>query len=372
MMPRSDEVRLKHQRVVAYLDSHDLDAVVLSQRPNFAWYTAGGLNHVATADSVGVAGLLVTREKTVCITSNIEQPRIAEEELADLGIEVLAASWHDGAGLAALWADRIGRLRTACDAPLAPLPAQTLRLGPDFASLRWVMTEGEIERYRVLARDAAESLETACRQSRLGMSEWQLASQIAAAALERGIRTPVLLVAADDRIRQFRHPIPTGRIFSRYGMGVLGGERHGTTVSVTRLFSFGPIDADLRRRHEAVCRVDAAMIGATRPGRRMGDIVRIAQKVYAEQGFSDEWICHHQGGLTGYVGREVRVNPGESMPIETNQIFAWNPSIAGTKSEDTILVGPGKTEVLSHTGQWPTTTYEAEGRPWPRCDILPI
>jgi Xaa-Pro aminopeptidase len=35
----ADECRLKHQRVTAYLDEHDLDAVVLTRRANFAWFT---------------------------------------------------------------------------------------------------------------------------------------------------------------------------------------------------------------------------------------------------------------------------------------------------------------------------------------------
>ena len=55
-----------------------------------------------------------------------------------------------------------------------------------------------------------------------------------------------------------------------------------------------------------------------------------------------------------------------------NQAFAWNPSIAGTKSEDTILVGPEGNEILSSTGNWPTTPYPAGGQNWSRTDILEI
>ncbi len=366
---RREELQAKHQRVVAYMKSHHLDALVLAQRPNFAWYTAGGLNHVGTADSTGVAALLITREQAVCITSNIEAPRLADEELLDLGIEVKAVPWFDETGLKTLWSSEFGRLRAACDVSLPALPGSVTRLGADFASLRWVMTEGEIERYRILAQDVAECLESACCQARPGMTECELAAQIASRALAKGIRTPVLLVAADERVRRYRHPIPTGRIVDRWAMGVLGGERHGLTVSVTRLVSFGPVDSDLLRKHEAVCRVDAAMIAATRPGRTMGEALTVAQEVYAEQGLADEWMLHHQGGLTGYVGREIRVGPACQEPIRVGQVFAWNPSIAGTKSEDTVLVSPDCNEILSLTRAWPTTKYTAQGREYPRCDI---
>lgn len=368
-MTRREEHQTKHRRVVEYMESHALDAVVLAQRPNFAWYTAGGLNHVGTADSTGIAALLITRERTICLTNNIEAPRLADEELADLDIEVKAASWFDEGALKRLWLAEVGGLRTACDVPFPALPGGVCCLDTDFATLRWVMTEGEIRRYRILARDVAECLEVACGQAEPGMTEFGLAARIAQTALAKGIRTPVLLVAADDRIRHYRHPIPTGRVFERYGMGVLGGERHGLTVSVTRLFSFGPIDPELRRKHEAVCRIDAAMMAATRPGKAMGEVLAVAQEVYAQQGFTDEWTFHHQGGLTGYLGREIRVAPGCPIAIQAHQVFAWNPSIAGTKSEDTLLVGPGRNEILSLTGGWPTMPFAVQDQQYCRCCV---
>jgi Xaa-Pro aminopeptidase len=190
--------------------------------------------------------------------------------------------------------------------------------------------------------------------------------------IERGIRAPVVLVAADERIGRYRHPIPTSSRFDRYGMAVIGGERGGLIASCTRLFSFGPIGSDLRRRHEAVCKIDAAMIGHTRPGRTLGEVFAVARQAYAEAGFPDEWKRHHQGGPTGYLAREAKASPDNPTEVLSNQAFAWNPSIAGTKSEDTILVGPGGTEILTATGQWPATSYPAGGRDWERPNILAV
>ena len=48
MPTRREEMEQKKQAVVAYMDGHQLDAVILSRRCNFAWFTAGGLNHVST------------------------------------------------------------------------------------------------------------------------------------------------------------------------------------------------------------------------------------------------------------------------------------------------------------------------------------
>jgi len=53
-----------------------------------------------------------------------------------------------------------------------------------------------------------------------------------------------------------------------------------------------------------------------------------------------------------------------------NQAFAWNPSIAGTKSEDTILIGENGFEFLSGpTKAWPTVSVKANGKSYKRAGI---
>jgi len=91
-----------------------------------------------------------------------------------------------------------------------------------------------------------------------------------------------------------------------------------------------------------------------------------------DTGFADEWKLHHQGGPCGYGPRDFVAVPGHPAQVLCDQAFAWNPSITGTKSEDTILVGPDRNEILSATGNWPTTHYEAGGQTWLRCDILEV
>ena len=59
-MARIDEFNQKRQQLLEYMDNHHLDAVILTRRCNFAWLTAGGLNHVSTAADLGAASLLVT------------------------------------------------------------------------------------------------------------------------------------------------------------------------------------------------------------------------------------------------------------------------------------------------------------------------
>ena len=49
-------------------------------------------------------------------------------------------------------------------------------------------------------------------------------------------------------------------------------------------------------------------------------------------------------------GRDYLVTPGETRRVVENQAVGWNPSITGTKSEDTIL---SSGEVLTEMKNWP-------------------
>jgi len=370
MPGRADEFAGKVRAVRAYLTSHDLDVVILTRRCNFAWLTGGGLNHVGTVGELGVASLVVGRDRVLCLASRIEAPRIMEEELSGLDVPVESFDWFDPDDARRRWAEALAGGRAACDGRVAGLPADVQTLAADFDALRYTLCEAEIARVRHLAREVARVLEEACRGCRPGMREHELAGWIAGELAGCGIRTPTLLVGADERVARYRHPIPTDKAFAKYGMAVVGGERDGLVVSCSRLFSFGPVSKELARKHEAVCQVDAAMIAHTRPGHTLGQVLDVAKATYARAGFPDEWRRHHQGGLAGYQPREVKALPGSTLPIQVGQMFAWNPSITGTKSEDTLLVGPETNEILTATGAWPVTDHTAAGRSWPRPDVL--
>jgi antitoxin VapB len=216
-------------------------------------------------------------------------------------------------------------------------------------------------------------MDSAIRALRPGQTEQQLAAILEQEVQSRGVQPIVALVATDDRIFKFRHPLPAGRKLERYAMLVLCGRQRGLVASVTRLVHFGPLPADLRRKMEATAKVDAAFIAATRPGRSLGDVFQRAVSTYAETGFAEEWHWHHQGGPAAYEPREYLGLPGATEVVTVGQAYAWNPSITGTKSEDTILVGETQNEVLTAIAGWPELTVEVEGgQPMTRPAVLEV
>lgn len=353
----------KLSRLRSFMQEQGFGAFVLGRQENFAWLTGGARGFINSATEASVAWVVVTVEGAWVVTNAIEKPRMENEELGQ-ALTVLAHPWHDDpARLARVQGLTEGRSLGA-DIPLAG--AALVNIAP----LRWTLSRFEIERLRPAARAATEALEATARSIAPGQSEYAIAGDLARRVIALGMEPVVNLIATDERIYQYRHPLPTDRRLERYAMLVIGARYRGIVISATRLVHFGPLPDHLAPRLEAVARVDAAMIAATQPGNRVAAVWDQAVAAYTAAGYPAEWEKHHQGGLAGYLSREYRATPGGSQIIGENQAFAWNPSIAGVKSEDTILTAEGGPEVLTATGDWPVVTVEAGGRTWQRPGIL--
>ena len=361
-----NELDTKLARVQALLSEQQLDALLLQRVSSFAWATCGAASYVNTATTTGEASLLFTSSERHVITNNIETTRLhTETELAEEGWQFQVTPWYETPDVVGQLA---GGLRLGAD---GPFPG-AVDLSSEVARLRANLTPEEGERFRELGRQCAEAIDRAARAVEPGQSEYQIAGLLAREAQQRGMQAIVNLVATDHRVLYFRHPLPTGKQLDRYAMLVLCGRRWGLVCSVTRLVHFGRLPDELRRKAEAVAQVDAAFLDATRPGQTLGQAFQQAQAAYAETGFPDEWHWHHQGGPAGYEPREYIATPGSEDLIQASQAYAWNPSIAGTKSEDTVLVGDGGLEVLTAIEGWPVLHVTAGGIDYARPAVLEV
>jgi len=365
------EWQIKQKKLGAFLQRHGLDGVVLWHRSNFAWATGGGDNHIANNSPVGVAAILATAESRLCLANTIEAPRMQQEELAGLGIDVVSFPWYDRAAAQKIAQEVFGGLRLATDADelglgLPPLPA-------DFAQLRWSLTEAEIARYRDGGKRASQAIEQACRQLKPGMTEHEVAGILDHCVHAAGCNPVVTLISADERLTQFRHPIPTSLKIRRHVMLVSCAEFGGLISNLTRFVHFGRLPEELRRKQQAICNIDAAVNLATRPGRTLGQIFQDLQAAYAREGWPDQWQLHHQGGSTGYVAREAFATPDSAVQVLENQAFAWNPSIVGAKSEDTVLISSQGLDVLTAASvDFPTVLGVSDLGTLPRAGILEL
>jgi Xaa-Pro aminopeptidase len=361
-----NEFSQKQDCIQALLAERKLDALLLRRVSSFAWVTCGAASYVNTATTNGEAALLITPSGRYLITNNIEATRLEQKEkLAAQGWEFRVVPWHAAQDTVA---ELTRGLRLGAD---GPYPSAT-DLSGDLARLRANLTPQEGERFRALGRLCAEAMAPAARAVRPGQTEYQIAGLLAHEVESRGVQAIVNLIATDGRIFAFRHPLPTDKKLERYAMLVLCGRRWGLVCSVTRFVHFGRLPDDLRRKAQAVAQVDATFIAATRPGQTLGKIFQQATAAYAEAGFPDEWHLHHQGGPAGYEPREYVATSDSTDVVSVGQAYAWNPSITGTKSEDTILVSETGNEVLTATKDWPKLSVTVGGQTLTRPAILEI
>ncbi len=360
------EFSQKQELIQNLLAENDLNALLIQGVSSFAWATCGAASYINTATDMGAASLLIAPENRYVISNNIEAIRLEQEEgLKSQGWEFSVGPWHQAR-------DAVAELAPSLKLGADGVYPGAMDLSGELSRLRTNLTPQEGERYRQLSRLCAEAMDSAIRAVRPGQSEYQIAGLLAYEAESRGAQPIVNLIATDERIYSYRHPLPTAKKLNRYALLVLCGRRWGLVCSLTRLVHFGPLPDDLRRKVEAVAQIDATFIAATRPGLSLGKIFERAVAVYGETGFPDEWRLHHQGGPAGYEPRESIATPTSTAIVTAGQVYAWNPSITGTKSEDSILVGESENEVLTVIEGWPTMSVTVDGQPVERPAILEI
>jgi len=179
-----------------------------------------------------------------------------------------------------------------------------------------------------------------------------------------------LMAAADDRVFKFLHPIPTEKRVEKFLMVSVNARKWGLIVSLTRFVHFGKLSDDLRKKYEANVFIDCTMMAHTRPGLSAREVLQKGIDAYQAEGYPEEWTLHHQGGSIGYTGRDYRTHFKTPDIIQENQAFTWNPSLTGTKSEDTILATSKGPEMITYPVIYPTLTMEVEGITFIRPNIL--
>ena len=365
-MAPNDEIREKERRVRELIQSKGLGAVLLKRQANFSWMTGGGLNLVGITTEVGATSLLITRESKFVISNNIEAPRmVSEERLEEQGFTLSVFPWYEDREVSIL-RELAGKGQVGSDIPFS----DTVMLAEEIARLRYSLTPEEVERYRWLGERVSLALEKTLSDTRKGEKESEVVGRLCNKLWKDRIDPITLMAAADERIFNYRHPIPSERDIDRYLMVSVNARKWGLIVSLTRFVYFGTLPEELRKKYEANVFIDCTFMAATRPGVPAREVLQRGIDAYREKGFLEEWELHHQGGSIGYTGRDYRTNFNTPDIIQENQAFTWNPSITGSKSEDTILATSGGPVLLTRPVIYPEMKMEVEGYTFQRPGIL--
>ncbi|GAA4188162.1 M24 family metallopeptidase [Microbacterium oryzae] len=331
----------KLARVAEILDRRGASAVHLTSGAALAWLLDGARTAVPLGGPP-VFSAVVRIDGTVTVTAlRNEAERLAEEELAGVDIEVV--DWF---------------------APLAPPRPGVLdesEVDVELRAARASLLPAELDRYRRLGADAARAMTEVLTAATPDLTEFELAGRLTHALLTRGAEPAVALVAGAAR-GGVQHPLPTRAPLGDRAMAVATARRDGLHISITRWVRFRGVEPDGAAR---ILEVEADAWAACRPGRPLGDVLSDIARSYPRHGFAeDAWLRHHQGGPTGYAGRDPKATPDAQDRVAPLQAFAWNPWAPGVKTEDTVVRGAGDAvEVLSADSEWPTVEVRGVARP---------
>ena len=365
-MSISDEIKEKERRVREFLRSKGLKALLLKRQANFSWMTCGGLNLVGITTEMGATALLITEDSKYVISNNIESPRMIDEEgMEKQGFIVKTFPWYEDQE-AMIVRDLIGESSFGSDVPFQ----NAMVLAEDVARLRYSLTPEEQGRYRWLGERASSALEKTMMKTKESEKESEVVARLCKEIWKDRIDPIMLMAAADDRVFKFRHPIPTERKIEKYLMVSVNARKWGLIVSLTRFLHFGKVSEELREKYEAGVFIDCTMMAHTRPGVPAREVLQKGIDAYREKRYPEEWKLHHQGGSIGYTGRDYRTHFKTPDVVEENQAFTWNPSITGTKSEDTILATSKGPEMITRPILYPTLSMIAAGITFIRPAIL--
>ncbi len=356
-MINNQEVEEKKRRVRYLMGRLNLDAILLKRQCNFSWLTCGGTNQVSIATEMGAASLLITPDEEYVICNNIEAPRIEKEEkLAEQRYKIKTFKWYEDEEEKII-RQIIREGKVGCDSEFP----EARNIAKEISPLRYSLTPWEVERYKEVGYLTSQAIEETVVTIKPGDKECEVVGRLTRELWSNHLDYVTIFCAADERISNFRHPLATEKRIKKRAMLCVNSRKYGLIISLTRFIQFGNIPKELRKKYNANVYIDCIMIANTIPGRLAVDVLKKGLEAYKEMGYPEEYQLHHQGGAIGYTGRDYKVNLQTREIIQENQGFAWNPSITGSKSEDTMLATSGGPILLSKPVIFPQLEIKVGG-----------
>jgi Xaa-Pro aminopeptidase len=357
-----EEVSLKLKIVRQILEENEAQGIRLRGTDWFAWISAGASNTVLLTAETGIAEVLVTPEDAWVLTDEIEAQRLVDEELP-ANFKLFVNPWASVASRESFVQEVTNGGKVFSERPILPEETQLPRL---LQYHKLMLLSSELERYRQVGQKASEAMTEVLQAAQPTWTEYQLAGAGAEALWKRGLHPALTLVAGERRLPLYRHATPTGEAIGREAMLVFCARGFGLYANLTRFVSFGNLSDEQMEQHRFVREIETQALNLCQPETSLNTIYQALALAYEQQGFPNGIREHHQGGITGYLAREIVANPTTTDLLQRSMAVAWNPSLPKAKIEDTfILLADGKLENLTFDANFPSVEINGRLRPLP-------
>lgn len=350
-MKRELDFEYKINALREILSRTGYEGVEIKSQANFSFITRGR-GFIGLASTIACCSLFVTSERVCLVGENIDAKRVYQEQLSSTPqIELMSFPWDEPSKREVL----------VTEITVGKRMAQEADIEPELFKIRTLLSAYDKEEFRSLCYDSALIVENICKKLAPGISEYELAGEISKELWSNNIEPITLLVAFDERTMQYRHPVMAGNLLKNYALVGICGRRNGLVASLTRDVLLQP-DAEMMEKHSKCIRVNGAIWNSLKIGNKVSDTFRSAMEQYALEGYPLEYKEHHQGGLTGFIPRELRATLECSHIIREGEAYAYNPTIQGSKVEDTVLVTKEGLEILTYTGSYAYESCEIDDK----------
>jgi len=367
---RAREVEAKIASIRRIIEEDKLAGVLITQKYNLCWLTAGAGNQVLYDMQNSLIGVLITPERSTVIAENGDMDRLMDEEFAHCPFDYQRIWWCSGgigAAAASLVKGTIG-----VDSP-AGGGADEVVVDGRLAEYRQVLLAGEAERLRSYGQEAAAIITDVARRAEPGVRECDLAAELARELIRWGFAVAVILLGGDERSLRYRHQVVTEKKIRRHFSFCGVGKKGGLTFPINRIVSFGPAPVELAEANRRIETVFVHLNSLAKVGATLGDIYAGLPDVFASAGLDpQEWMRHSIGGTMGYHPREQVVSQGSRYRLRTGNVIGWNPSLPGVMAEDVYYLDDRGLEFVTWDARWPLQELKANGLSQVRPAILEL
>jgi Xaa-Pro aminopeptidase len=360
---RRADIESKQARVVNLLKDVGCDGLLVLQEENFSWLTGGGSAR-GIVDPAGMPGLYFNTDGRWLLCANVDTQRLFDEEIDGLGFQLKEWPWHWGR--AQLLADICEGRAVACDEPLGSCKVVAAPL----LERRLIITEYERACYGALGQIVSHALEATGRTVVPGETEREVAGQLSHRLMHRGATPLTISVFADGRSRAYRQAGFTATPIQHYAVLTIAARKYGLCARASRTVVFGQPDANLRREHDAVCKVSATYVAGSWPDSVPRQILASGQRIYQLAGAEHEWTLCPQGHLTGRSVSEVALTPRNEELLLNHSAVTWHASVGAAVSCDTFLISEAGPLFITAAENWPLKRIRIQGAEFVRPDLL--
>jgi Xaa-Pro dipeptidase len=221
-----------------------------------------------------------------------------------------------------------------------------------------------------LGHIVSHAVEACCRSLQAGENEREIAGQISHRLLHRGAHPLSISVAADGRSQRYRQSSFTSTRIEKYAVLTATARKYGLHATASRTVCLGEVSPDLRKEHNAACKVSATYLASTWPDAVPREVLTAGRRVYLLSGFEHEWLQCPQGHITGHGPVEMNLLPATEDLFQPGWAVSWHASVGSACSCDTLIVSEAGPVEVTPTESWPLKRIRIQGADFFRPDIL--